>query len=70
MQDAYGLASEDSYAVAFHVRYYRILKWLLVGPFTAMALALAAGLEGDAGLGGTGGLAGAAPWGGTRAAQD
>ena len=69
MQDAYGLTSEDAYAVAFHVRYYRILKWLLVGPFTAMAIALAAGLEGDA-AGGLGGLTGAAAWGTPRAAQD
>lgn len=68
MQDAFGLASEDAYSVAFHVRYYRILKWLLVLPFTAMAVALASGLEADAGLGTAGGLG--APWGAPRAAQD
>ncbi len=71
LRDAYGLVSEDSYSVAFHVRYYRILKWLLVAPFTAMALALAAGLQ-DAGgvaLGGGGALGGGA-WGASRAAQD
>jgi len=70
LQDAFGLVSEDAYPLAFHVRYQRLLKWLLVGPFTAMALALAtagAATPGGA-LGGLGGAA--APWGTPRAAQD
>ncbi len=78
LRDAYGLLSADSYSVAFHARYYRLLKWLLVGPFTAMALAIAAGLGdalppggvgGGSGAGGGMGGGGGAPWG-ARARDD
>jgi hypothetical protein len=72
LQDAFGLVSADSYAVTFHTRYARLLKWLLVAPFTAMALALAAGMDAaalPAGLG-AGGAGGASRWGVARAAQD
>jgi hypothetical protein len=71
LQDAFGLVSTDSYAVTFHTRYARLLKWLLVAPFTAMALALASGSMDalPAGLG-AGGAGGASRWGVARAAQD
>lgn len=60
--DPHGLTAADSYGVAFHTRYQRLLKWLLVAPFTAMALALAWTAEG----GHRGGLLGAVQ----RVAQD
>lgn len=37
MTNQHGQASEDSFVLSFNVHFYKMLKWLLVGPFTAMA---------------------------------
>ena len=34
--DATRLNAEDSYSVSFHMRYYRVLKWIVVLPFAFM----------------------------------
>ena len=40
VSDASALYVEDSYSVSFHMRYYRVLKWVLVLPFIAATTAL------------------------------
>lgn len=39
MVDARHMSFVDSYSVSFHMDVHRMLKWLLVLPFVAMALA-------------------------------
>jgi len=36
----HGQIHEDSFALSFNVHFYKMLKWLLVGPFTVMAVVL------------------------------
>ena len=40
VSDASALYVEDGYSVSFHMRYYRVLKWVLVLPFIAATTAL------------------------------
>jgi hypothetical protein len=40
--DATRLNAEDSYSVSFHMRYYRVLKWIVVLPFAFMVGAFSA----------------------------
>lgn len=40
VSDASAIFVEDSYSVSFHMRYYRVLKWVLVLPFIAATTAL------------------------------
>ena len=40
LRNRHGQVSEDSYVLSFNVHFYKMLKWLLVGPFTAMAVVL------------------------------
>jgi outer membrane protein assembly factor BamB len=40
ISDESKLFAEDSYGVSFHMRFYRVLKWILVVPFMLMTTAL------------------------------
>ena len=40
VSDQSKLFAEDSYGVSFHMRFYRVLKWILVVPFMLMTTAL------------------------------
>ena len=40
MTDKSGKKFMDSFAVSFHMSYYRILKWLLALPVIAMTIAV------------------------------
>jgi len=40
ISDQSKLYAEDSYGVSFHMRFYRVLKWILVVPFMLMTTAL------------------------------
>ena len=35
VSDGSKIFAEDAYGVSFHMRMYRVLKWILVVPFTA-----------------------------------
>jgi len=64
MVDPYGLRYADTFSLSFHMRYARLLKWLLVLPFTFVALALGGGWlveEGRPADRGRAGLLGAEP---------
>lgn len=38
MVDPHGRVHRDSFALSFHVNFYRMLKWVLAGPFVACAV--------------------------------
>jgi hypothetical protein len=40
LRNRHGQVHADSYVLSFNVHFYKMLKWLLVGPFTAMAAVL------------------------------
>ena len=40
MLDKFGKVFSDSFAVSFHMSYYRILKWLLALPVIAVHVAV------------------------------
>ena len=42
MVDSNGMVFTDSFALSFHFHFHRLLKWLLVLPFVACAIAVAA----------------------------
>ncbi|EFN59750.1 hypothetical protein CHLNCDRAFT_133373 [Chlorella variabilis] len=42
MRDETKLLFVDEFSLSFHIHFYRLLKWLIAGPFVAAAMALLA----------------------------
>lgn len=42
MRDESKLLFVDEFSLSFHIHFYRLLKWLIVAPFAAAAVALLA----------------------------